>query len=107
MKFWRYLWLDQSLNLRRTELLQKMKSGKIPADLYAVVLPKDECISLEIYPAPVLRQAFYRKEDFTVVGLSDSYDGGKELGASIVAMVFQKTGKTDVNAYLDGNLDFL
>ena len=102
MNYFRYMWLEPSLDLRRHEIFEKIRKNGLPEDLYALVLPESGPNALEIYPARILKQKHFKESEQLVVGLAGSYDSALELGAAVTVTVLEKTGKTDVRAYIEG-----
>ena len=80
------IYTDIENKKRFNKKLNLIVKGKSSIPFFVVTLPVSSYGILEIYEYNELRQKYYRELDreFTVVGVSDSRDGAKQLVADIL-----------------------
>lgn len=100
MKVFRYMWTTSSLDYTRESLYEDLKNNSVKNAVYLLALPENDLHVMDIYPSKILKQRYFRKSDQWIIGAAATKEEAEELGCSIINMVFQKTGKTDVKAYL-------
>ncbi len=87
-------------DIKDSKLLRyRISRGKILHGLYLITICPgvDE---LEIYPCAILKEPYYKKYPFRIVGLAGDYDGSLRLVEEIVKDIYQKTGNYKLKSYL-------
>ncbi len=100
MKVFPELWIAGSLSYERKALYEKASEGKLPGSVFAVVLPDGPGRVLEIMKGPDVRKFDDPAKDQWIVGLASSKDEAVVLSGEILNRVLERTGGTDVRAYL-------
>ena len=94
------MWTSSSLDYDRSSLYEDLKNNSVKNAVYLVALPENDFHVMDIYPSKILKQNFFKKSDQWIIGAASTKEEAEELAASIINMVYQKTGKTDVASYL-------
>lgn len=63
--------------------------------VYVIILNEGKDI-FDIYHCAFLKQRYFRKHDFLVVGLADSHESAVSMTTGLIAGYYQKTGNTDI-----------
>lgn len=80
-------------------LIRKIRLGKLQSEGVLVTLASNGIDYFDIYPAWVLLQPFYKKQDLKVVGVARSREEAIEVVRRIVQEVYDATGRVDVRRY--------
>lgn len=100
MKYLKDVYIDKMLKPIQKKILEDLHQGKTEPAFQIIVmssLPED---LLEIYPGYWFVQHFLKEMDLTVVGIAATKKSAQKMVGTIVAEVYEKTGGTDVTAYL-------
>lgn len=99
MRFAENLYVSEGIKDSR-KLRFRLKHGKLLHGCYVIVLcdGQDE---LEIYHCAYLRQTYYKKYPFRVVGLAKNYDDALLLVERMVQDTYAETGNYKIKKYLE------
>lgn len=100
MKFYRNIYLGDSIGKRRNRIIRRLKYRKIQTNIYVITFPIYGQELLEIYHANVLLQDFYRRNPLFVVGIAGSEEEAYELVEKIIQDVYQNTGGFAVHEFI-------
>lgn len=99
MKFIKNLYVSKSIrNVKRVIWKLKHNAGQIKIYVTAISLnPKDQ---LDIYHCSVLQQKYFHKnKDFTVVAITDSYEGAVTFVQNAVEECLKVRGDCNLKEY--------
>lgn len=100
MKFYRNLYVSESLEKKKDKIIQKMKQGKYPLTIYILALIEEGENQMEFYSAALLRQKVVSDDGIFVVGIAAGYDDAVYLVEDIAKEVYEKTGDLDIRSYI-------
>lgn len=101
MIWYKYLYLGETAKKHRFSILQKLRLGKVQPGVHVITPASGEKNLLDILPAYVLRQKYYRQQpDLLIVGVGASYQDAVETAGRIVDETYRRTGGFDVETYL-------
>ena len=104
MKYFRRMWISESLENERTRLYRQFRAGRPDKTVYLIAVSESPGHMLDIYSGKTLRQRYFRKSGQLVVGAAGTKDEALELAGSIVARAYHETGSADVRSYLLNSL---
>lgn len=102
MRFYKHLYVSDSLKKKKEKIIAKLNKKKYPLSIYVVTLIEDGTNQLEFYSTLMFRQGSVIDEDIFVVGLASGYEDALYLVEDIVKEVYEKTGDLDIRAYIRG-----
>lgn len=105
MRFYKHLYVSESISGKEAKICRKMKRGMGLLGVEIITLNSGTDL-LDIYPGYVWKQRHVRKYDFKVVGLAKNHQEAIELSTEIVSSVYQKTGSLAIKDYFKEE-DFL
>lgn len=92
MRWYHGLYTGEMARPRRFRIVAGVKAGRLQDNVYLLTLPSNPQNLLDIYPAWVLRQKYFRKADLLVVGIALGYREAVELAAKIMNEIYEETG---------------
>ncbi len=96
------LYVGESIIHKTDKIKWKICHNAGQLNIYVITLASNEKNLLDIIPARELLQKGYPKQNLYIVGLAKGYDEAVEVAASIIDLVYQKTGGFAVRSYLTG-----
>lgn len=96
------LYVGESIIHKTNKIKWKICHNAGQLNIYVITLASNERNLLDIIPAQELMQKGYPKQNLYVVGLAKGYDEAVEVAASIVDLVYHKTGGFAIKSYLMG-----
>lgn len=100
MKYYRYLYLGESLKKKKEKVIRRIETGKLQWDIYIVTLPEGERNQLEIYACNQFLQPDYPRKELFVVGIVKGYEEAIELVEEITKVVYNETKNADIRSYI-------
>lgn len=100
MKYYKYLYISDSLKSKKDKIIQKLNKNKLQFDVFLVTLPRTKHNQLEIINSQILLQPSYPKEDLFVVGIFSSYDEAVEMIETIAQKVYSDMQGIDIRNYI-------
>lgn len=101
MQFRRHLYVSDSLEGKEKKIIQRIRHGKYPLNVYLLTVPENPERQLEFYDSLMLMQPLFRKEEkCLVVGLAAGYDEAVQLTIKIVEETLEKNGDVNIRKYL-------
>lgn len=104
MKWYKKLYLGENAEKQKYKVFGKIRKNKFQIDTYLISLAANSDDLLDILPANILLQPFYKNkknvENIYIIGIAKGYDEALELVRAIVDEVYQSTGGFDIRGYL-------
>ena len=101
MQFRRHLYVSDSLEGKEKKIIQRIRRGKYPLNVYLLAVPENSERQLEFYDSLMLMQPLFRKkENGMVVGMAAGYDEAVQLTIKIVEEILEKNGDVNIRKYL-------
>lgn len=107
MQYYRELYISETIEEKKEEVMQKLAHGRMLWHLYLIVLSDSPNNHLEFFDAMMLRQQYFcpQKEHLKVIGLADSYEDAVRLVGKIAEDVVRETGGTDFRGYFESRME--
>ncbi len=102
MKWLKPLYADDKAAAHGKEIVNCLETGTLTAGsalCYALILSTTKSGSLDIIPCYAFKSSWYRKNNVTVIGISGSKDGAKDIVLRIMQETLDRTGTADIKAY--------
>lgn len=100
MRYYRELYLGESVRKKKGKIIKKLNAGKFQPDIHIITLPEGEKNQLEIYAYTQLLQPYFPKRDFFVVGIGKGFEEALELVEEITKEVYNETTGADIRTYI-------
>lgn len=100
MKFYKNLYVSESLEKKRDKIINKLIYGKYPLTVYVIVLLEEGENQMEFYSASMFKQKIVSADNIFVVGIASGYDEAIYLVQRIAEEVYEKTGGLDMRSYI-------
>jgi len=100
MKWYRCLYIGEQAKKDRHRIISKIRHNKLQAGIYVITLAFNQRDLLDIYPSYVLRQKYFQKQDYLIVGIAKGYKEAVELATTIVTEVYTETGTFGIREYI-------
>ncbi len=100
MRYYRHLYVGESLRKKKIRIILRLEAGKIPFELRLLVLPGTKNNQLEIIDPNLFRQKNYPRRDYFVVGIAKGYDEALEILEEIAKNVYNETRGADIRSYI-------
>ena len=107
MRWFKDLYLGESILDQKEEVINKIKNGKFTLNKYVIALPRNDYDTLETYPAVILKEEWYKKSDTFIVGLATGDDEAKEVMQFIISDCYDQTGGVDVRKFIMDQMPIL
>lgn len=101
MRWYRRLYVGKTARRDRYKIIGKIRWGKPQLDTYVITLPSNPQNILDIYPSYVLLQAYFKRQDFLILGIARGYEEALDVAAEILMETYQKTGNFHVTEYVE------
>lgn len=100
MRFYKHLYLPDTLKRKKAKIIKKIEREKMILDLYLIMLAANENDQLEICSYSRLLYLPCPKQDLLVVGIAKGYDDAIYLVEEIVQEVYNMTEGADIRSYI-------
>ena len=98
---WYYdLYLGEKIAKKKNKLIYKIKDGKFTPSTYVIALPRNRRDILETFPAEILKQKYYKKENVFVVGLAKGNEEANQVMLEIIQECWRETDTVNVRDFL-------
>ncbi len=98
---WYYdLYLGEKIAKKKNKLIYKINEGKLSPTTFVIVLPRNNRDILETFPFEVLKQKYYKRQDFFIVGLAKGREEANELMCRIIVDCFRQTDTVNVRDFI-------
>ncbi len=102
MEFYRRLFCGPQIKKRRKEILWKLRHGKPLHNIFLITLPSNPQNLLDILPANLLLQPYYKRQDIYVLGMGKGRDETLELLRAFIERIYVETGDVKITEYIAG-----
>ncbi len=100
MKQYHELYVSQTLQSKKEQVLSKVEKNAVQMNIYLIVLTKNGKNQLEIYDSVMNKQKYYLDNAFLLVGIAEGYDDALLLMETIMDDIYSRTGKAEIRTYL-------
>lgn len=100
MRWYRHLYMGEQARKSRYRIVGKIRWNKLQMDVYVITLSSNQKDLLDIYPSYVLRQKYFQKQEYLIVGIAKGYEEALEVAARIVTEVYTETGAFGIREYI-------
>ncbi len=100
MRWYQDLYVGYNVLENRNKVIRKIKNGKLQPGKYVLALPENDYDVLDIYPAYVLTQKWYRKSDMVIVGITDGWEETLDMMQLVIMDCLNDTGNVNVKKYI-------
>lgn len=101
MRWYEDLYVGYGLLNTKRQVMRKIKNGKPQLNKYVLTLPCNDYDTLEIYPAGVLTQKWYRESELVIVGIAEGKEEAMDMMQLIIMDCLQDTGSVNVKKYIE------
>ena len=101
MRWYDQLYVGENAAIRKKKIISSIKHHKAQLGAYVITLPANDQNSLEVYPAYVLLQKYYRKQDLFVVGIGLGREETFLVVQEILMDCYHRTGQFLVRKMLE------
>lgn len=99
------LYVGYSLLDKKRQIMRKIKNGKPMFNKYVITLPKNDYDTLEIYPADVMIQKWYKDSDIVVIGIAEGKEEAMDIMVLIIMDCLNQTGGVKVKDFIMEQMD--
>lgn len=103
MKFYKNLYVSESLTDKKDEIIQKLKQKKIQFNCYIILLTENPENQLEFYDSLMLKQKNFKKDHLFVVGIAKGYDEALSVIKEITEDTYQAQHNADIRKFIINN----
>lgn len=104
MRWYKHLYVGEEAKKRRFFIIQGIRLNRIQPGVHVITPASSEKNVLDIYPATVLRQRYYKeKKELLILGIGADYFEALEVAGRIVNDIYRETGGFSVKEYLIKN----
>lgn len=100
MKFYKNLYVSDSLKKRQDKIVEKLNKGKGSLGCYVISLTENPSNQLEFYDSMFLFQKSYAKESLFVVGLAGCYEEALEIVKNIAEDTYEERQDANLREYI-------
>lgn len=100
MKYYKELYVGESLQKKKEKILRKLAGNKLLPNVYVIAFARNAHNQLEFYPSALLLQKVFRADNLFVVGIAKGYDEAVSVIADILNEVYEETGTGNIRDYL-------
>ena len=100
MKYYKYLYTDQSVCKKKDKIIKKLEDKKITVGYKLIAISNSNRTHLEIIDPLLFLQPDYPEFDQLIVGIAKGYDSALEIVETIFQQVYNETGGTDIRSYI-------
>lgn len=100
MKWYRHLYMGEQARKNKHKIVKKIRYNQPQIDIYVITLAQNQYDLLDIYPAYVLLQKYFQKQEYFIVGIAKGYKEALEVVTRIVMEVYTQTGTFDIKKYI-------
>lgn len=101
MEYYRNLYLGEQISKRCQKVREKLNKGETVWNTYLIVLSPNPRNQLEFFDAILLKQDWFAKKDYLVVGMAAGYDEAIEVTWHIVDDIYRQTDSADIRGILE------
>lgn len=104
MRWYKHLYVGEKAKKRRFTIIQNIRRARFQSEIHVVLPPSNDKNVLDIYPASVLLQDYYKSnKDLLILGVGADYYETLEVAGKIVGDIYRQTGGFSVAEFLKQN----
>jgi len=92
--------MGEQARKNRYRIVRKIRWNKLQIDVYVITLASNPKNLLDIYPSYILRQKYFQKQEYLIVGIAKGYDEAVEVATRILMEVYTQTGAFGIREYI-------
>lgn len=104
MKWYQQLYVGDNAKRKKDKIIEKIKKNKWQRDIYVIALSSNPENLLDIYPAKVLLQPYFQKQDIWILGIAKGYEEGIEGAGRIVASIYEAAKGFPIKEYFNNQM---
>jgi len=85
----------------RFSIIQGIRKEQCRPGIYVITPASNGNNILDIYPAMVLKNPYYKEKELLVLGIADGYQEALKVAGTIVEEMYQKTGGFCLDEFLE------
>lgn len=104
MRWYKHLYVGDKAKEKRFSIIQNIRLNRLQAGVHVITPASNENNLLDIYPAAVLREKYYReKDELLILGLGADYFETLLVVRKIVDDIYRETGGFSLDEFLIKN----
>lgn len=104
MRWYKHLYVGEKAGKRRFKIIQNIRKYRLQPGVHVITPASNENNVLDIYPATVLLQSFYKNnEELLILGIGADYFEALSVTRDIVDDMYRQTGGFSVGEFLRKN----
>jgi len=96
MKIYKDYFVGDKAQKNKRKIIRNIKACKPQRNVYVLTLPLNKANVMDIYPAYVLLQGYYKRQDIKVIGIAIGRDEAYTLASQIIAKCYSESGNVRV-----------
>ncbi len=104
MRWYRQLYIGENAKGKKDNIINKIKENKWQRDIYVIALPSNPENLLDIYPAKVLLQSHFQKQDIWILGIAKGYQEAIEGAGRIIVSIYEITKGFAIKEYFKNQM---
>lgn len=100
MEWYNKLYVSEGASKRKRSIKRNIRMNRFQPGVYVITLPMNPENILDIFPAAVLKQNYYKKADMMAVGLATTIDEAKSLAVDILMDCYNNTGHFNIANFI-------
>lgn len=98
---WYYdLYIGEKIAKKKNKIIYKINDGKLSPSTFVIVLPRNNRDILESFPFEVLKQKYYKRQDFFIVGIAKGREEANQLMLDIIQECYRETDTVNVRDFI-------
>ena len=98
---WYYdLYLGEKIAKKKNKIIYKINDGKLSPSTFVIVLPRNNRDVLEAFPFEVLKQKYYKRQDFFIIGIAKGREEANQLMLDIIQECYRETDTVNVRDFI-------
>ena len=98
---WYYdLYLGEKIAKKKNKIIYKINDGKLSPSTFVIVLPRNNRDILETFPFEVLKQKYYKRQDFFIIGIAKGKEEANNLMLEIIKECYLETDTVNVRDFI-------
>lgn len=104
MRWYKHLYVGEKAKEKRFSIIQNIRLNRFQIGVHVITPASNEKNVLDIYPAAVLREEYYKKkENLLILGIGADYYDALEVARRIVDDMYHETGGFSLKDFLCRN----
>lgn len=100
MRLYKELFVGPTVRHKRSQVIWKLKRNKLQLDIFLITLAANPNDLMDILPAFLLKQPYYKNQDLFVLGIAGSKPEAQEIVRQIVERLYQETGGFEIREFV-------